>query len=182
MELLETLPPTKTFPSKNPANAPRGPFPGYASIPYPPSVLPFPPVAEVSDPPKEPSPSSRSSNAIASINGVVVTGSVPVTTKAVDAIAPNAARAGGRTSATRVNRCIAGRLREDLELVVRNLAAIPTCPPHCYGFVGLELADKLALAQLASKTKHLSQAQIELRALHKSATSKGFGLIARKAL
>jgi DNA-binding winged helix-turn-helix (wHTH) protein/tetratricopeptide (TPR) repeat protein len=53
---------------------------------------------------------------------------------------------------------------------------------HRYGFVGLELADKLALAQLADRTKHRSQAQIELRALQKSATSRGFGLIARKAL
>ena len=51
-----------------------------------------------------------------------------------------------------------------------------------YGFVGLELADKLALAQLANKTNHVSRAQIELHALQKSATSKGFGLIARKAL
>jgi len=50
---------------------------------------------------------------------------------------------------------------------------------HRYGFVGLELADKLAFAQLANKTK---QAQIELHALQMSATSKGFGLIARKAL
>ena len=53
---------------------------------------------------------------------------------------------------------------------------------HRYGFVGLELADELALAQLANKTKHVSQAQIKLHALQKSATSKGFGLIARKAL
>jgi eukaryotic-like serine/threonine-protein kinase len=52
---------------------------------------------------------------------------------------------------------------------------------HRYGFVGLELADKLALAQLANKTNHFSQAQIEFRALQKSASSKGFGLIARKA-
>ena len=51
-----------------------------------------------------------------------------------------------------------------------------------YGFVGLELEDELALAQLANKTKHVSQAQFELHALQKSATSKGFGLIARKAL
>lgn len=51
-----------------------------------------------------------------------------------------------------------------------------------YGFVGLELADEFALAQLANKTKHISQAQFELHALQKSATSKGFGLIARKAL
>ena len=53
---------------------------------------------------------------------------------------------------------------------------------HRYGFVGLEFADRLALAQLANKTKNVSKAQIELHALQKSATSKGFGLIARKAL
>jgi eukaryotic-like serine/threonine-protein kinase len=51
-----------------------------------------------------------------------------------------------------------------------------------YGFVGLELADELALAQLTNKTNHVSQAQLELHALQKSATSKGFGLIARKVL
>lgn len=51
-----------------------------------------------------------------------------------------------------------------------------------YGFVGLELAARLALAQLANKTNHGSQAQIELHALQKAATSKGFGLIARKTL
>lgn len=51
-----------------------------------------------------------------------------------------------------------------------------------YGFVGLELADELALAQLSNKMKHASQAQIELHALQKSAASKGFGLIARKAV
>jgi ATP/maltotriose-dependent transcriptional regulator MalT len=52
---------------------------------------------------------------------------------------------------------------------------------HRYGFVGLEFADDLALAEFANKTKHGSQAQMELRALQKSASSKGFGLIARKA-
>ena len=52
---------------------------------------------------------------------------------------------------------------------------------HHYGFVGLELADKLALAQLANKTKHISQAEIQSHALQKSASAKGFGLIARKA-
>jgi DNA-binding winged helix-turn-helix (wHTH) protein/tetratricopeptide (TPR) repeat protein len=52
---------------------------------------------------------------------------------------------------------------------------------HRYGFVGLELADELALAQFANKTKNGAQAQIELHALQKSASSKGFGLIARKA-
>ena len=52
---------------------------------------------------------------------------------------------------------------------------------HRYGFVGLEFADKLGLAEFAKKTKHGAQAQMELRALQKSASSKGFGLIARKA-
>lgn len=51
-----------------------------------------------------------------------------------------------------------------------------------YGFLGLEFAAELALAELATKTKHSPQAQIELHALQKSAASKGFGLIARKAL
>jgi len=50
------------------------------------------------------------------------------------------------------------------------------------GFVGLEFANELALAQLANKTKHVSQARIELQALQKAAISKGFGLIARKTL
>jgi DNA-binding winged helix-turn-helix (wHTH) protein/tetratricopeptide (TPR) repeat protein len=50
-----------------------------------------------------------------------------------------------------------------------------------YGFVGVEFADALALAELAKKTKHGVQAQMELQALQKSASSKGFGLIARKA-
>ena len=53
---------------------------------------------------------------------------------------------------------------------------------HSHGFVGLELADELALAQLSNKMKHASQAQIELHALQNSASSKGFGLIARKAV
>jgi tetratricopeptide (TPR) repeat protein len=52
---------------------------------------------------------------------------------------------------------------------------------HHYGFVGLEFADKLALAEFAKKTKRSAQAQMELQALQKSATSKGFGLIAHKA-
>ena len=52
---------------------------------------------------------------------------------------------------------------------------------HLYGFVGLEFADDLALAEFANKTKHGSPAQMELRALQKSASSKGFGLIAHKA-
>jgi len=50
-----------------------------------------------------------------------------------------------------------------------------------HGFLGIEFADDLALAEFANKTKHGSQAQMELRALEKSANSKGFGLIARKA-
>jgi len=53
---------------------------------------------------------------------------------------------------------------------------------HRYGFVGIEFADDLALAEFAKKTKHGSQAQIELRALKMSASSKGFGLVARQAL
>ena len=52
---------------------------------------------------------------------------------------------------------------------------------HHYGFVGLELSDELAMAELANKTKHVAQAQTELHALQKSAASKGLGLIARKA-
>ena len=52
---------------------------------------------------------------------------------------------------------------------------------HRYGFVGLQFADDLAQAELANKVKHGSQAQMEFRALQKSASSKGFGLIARKA-
>jgi tetratricopeptide (TPR) repeat protein len=52
---------------------------------------------------------------------------------------------------------------------------------HRYGFVGLELADELALAELANKTKRSPQAQVQLHALQKLANSKGFGLIARKA-
>ena len=52
---------------------------------------------------------------------------------------------------------------------------------HRYGFVGLELADELALAELANKTNRSAQAQLQLHALQKSASSKGFGLIARKA-
>jgi len=52
---------------------------------------------------------------------------------------------------------------------------------HHYGFVGLELSDELAMAELANKTKHAAQAQTELHALQKSAASKGLGLIAHKA-
>ncbi len=50
-----------------------------------------------------------------------------------------------------------------------------------YGFVGLEFAGKLALGELANKTKHETRAQVELYGLQKLAGSKGFGLIARKA-
>ena len=50
-----------------------------------------------------------------------------------------------------------------------------------FRFVGLEFADELALAEFAKRTKRGTQAQMELRALQKSAGSKGFGLIARKA-
>jgi DNA-binding winged helix-turn-helix (wHTH) protein/tetratricopeptide (TPR) repeat protein len=53
---------------------------------------------------------------------------------------------------------------------------------HRYGFVGLQLAGDLALAEFANKAKHGSQAQMKFRALQKSASSKGYGLIARKAL
>ncbi len=49
------------------------------------------------------------------------------------------------------------------------------------GFVGLEFAGELALAELAKITNRGSQASIELHSLQKSAASKGFGLIARKA-
>lgn len=51
-----------------------------------------------------------------------------------------------------------------------------------YGFVGLEFASELALAQFANKTKNVTEAQLELHILQKAATSKGFKLIARKAL
>ena len=53
---------------------------------------------------------------------------------------------------------------------------------HRYRFVGIELSDELAMAELANKTKQRAQAQLQLHALQKSATSRGFGLIARKAL
>jgi len=51
-----------------------------------------------------------------------------------------------------------------------------------YGFVGLAFATELALAEFATKTKHGAEAQRQFRALQTSASSKGFGLIARKAL
>jgi DNA-binding winged helix-turn-helix (wHTH) protein/tetratricopeptide (TPR) repeat protein len=50
-----------------------------------------------------------------------------------------------------------------------------------YGFAGLEFATELALAELATKTKHGAEAQRAFRAVETSASSKGFGLIARKA-
>lgn len=50
-----------------------------------------------------------------------------------------------------------------------------------HGFTGLKLENGLALAEFANKAQHSAQAQMESRALQKSATSKGFGLIARKA-
>ncbi|HEV2399596.1 MAG TPA: tetratricopeptide repeat protein [Candidatus Sulfotelmatobacter sp.] len=53
---------------------------------------------------------------------------------------------------------------------------------HRSGFVGIELSDELAMAELANKTKHGAQDQLQLRALQESASAKGFGLIARKAL
>ncbi len=50
-----------------------------------------------------------------------------------------------------------------------------------YGFAGVEFATELALAEFATKTKHGVGAQRKFRALQTSASSKGFGLIARKA-
>jgi len=52
---------------------------------------------------------------------------------------------------------------------------------HRYGFVGLEFAGELGLAELANKIQQGVHARMELDALQKSASSKGFGLIARKA-
>lgn len=51
-----------------------------------------------------------------------------------------------------------------------------------YRFIGLQFAEELALAEFAYKTQHRAQAQMELHALQKAATSKGFGLIAHKAV
>jgi DNA-binding winged helix-turn-helix (wHTH) protein/tetratricopeptide (TPR) repeat protein/TolB-like protein len=51
-----------------------------------------------------------------------------------------------------------------------------------YGFTGIGFATELALAEFATKTKHGAEAQREFRALQTSASSRGFGLIARKAL
>lgn len=50
-----------------------------------------------------------------------------------------------------------------------------------HGFTGLELENSLAQAKLANKTGHTSEAQTRLRNLHEAASSKGYGLIARKA-
>jgi len=50
-----------------------------------------------------------------------------------------------------------------------------------HGFAGLGLASDLALAELADKTDHSAEAKLRFRALHKTASSEGFGLIARKA-
>lgn len=50
-----------------------------------------------------------------------------------------------------------------------------------YGFVGLEFDDQLAQAEYEGKTSRRPLAQTELLALQKSADSRGFGLIARKA-
>jgi hypothetical protein len=51
-----------------------------------------------------------------------------------------------------------------------------------HGFTGLKLENGLALAEYANKTQHRAQAQMELHTLQTSANSKGFGLIARKAV
>jgi tetratricopeptide (TPR) repeat protein len=50
-----------------------------------------------------------------------------------------------------------------------------------HGFTGLEFENNLALAKLASKTGHVSEAQTRMRSLRQVASSKGYGLIARKA-
>ena len=50
-----------------------------------------------------------------------------------------------------------------------------------HGFVGLKLENDVALAEFAGKIKHSTEARTDLQALEKSASSKGFGLIARKA-
>ncbi|HET9696582.1 MAG TPA: tetratricopeptide repeat protein [Terriglobales bacterium] len=52
---------------------------------------------------------------------------------------------------------------------------------HRYQFIDVEFADELILGEFANRTRHRTQAQMELRALQKSASSKGFGLISRKA-
>ncbi len=52
---------------------------------------------------------------------------------------------------------------------------------RAHGFVGVELEARLALAELARQTGRTSAAKDQLIALEKTARSKGFGLIARKA-
>ncbi len=49
------------------------------------------------------------------------------------------------------------------------------------GFLGLELETRLALAELAKKSGHVSAAQTQFSAVETAARAKGFGLIARKA-
>jgi len=51
-----------------------------------------------------------------------------------------------------------------------------------YGFTGLRFGIDLALAEFANKTNRNPEAQIEFGALQKLASSRGFGLIARKAI
>ena len=72
-------------------------------------------------------------------------------------------------------------LASDVPETSRGLLQRVTGDAHRYGFVGLQLAAELALAELASKIRLGTQAQIELHTVQRSATSKGFGLIARKA-
>jgi len=50
-----------------------------------------------------------------------------------------------------------------------------------HGFVGLELEDRLAIAELTSKTGNVALAREKLAALERAARAKGFGLIAAKA-
>jgi hypothetical protein len=47
--------------------------------------------------------------------------------------------------------------------------------------VGLELEDRLVMAELARGTGHVAEARDQLIDLEKAAHAKGFGLIARKA-
>jgi tetratricopeptide (TPR) repeat protein len=50
-----------------------------------------------------------------------------------------------------------------------------------HGFVGLEFANELASAEFANKTRNATRSLIQLRVLQKTASAKGFELIARKA-
>jgi hypothetical protein len=50
-----------------------------------------------------------------------------------------------------------------------------------YGFVGLEFANELGLAEFARNTSRRAEAQARLRSLQKAASAKSFGLIASKA-